>query len=210
MRTEWTKKSLVEFEDKVGEMFERGEIHAPVHLSGGNEDDLITIFRRISPVDWVFSTHRNHYHYLLKGGDPDTLLKELRGERDGLNGGCARSMNICDPGIKFYTSAIVAGNCAIAAGVALGLQRAGVDDHVWCFLGDGAEDSGHFVEAVRFAEGRCLPITFVIEDNSYSVDSKQTDRWVMWRNAFAESPIVEVYGYNRTRPHVGIGKHVTF
>ena len=64
----WTKTKLMNFEKSIADDFERGKINCPLHLCGGNEDQLIEIFKDIDEEDYVFSTHRNHYHYLLKGG----------------------------------------------------------------------------------------------------------------------------------------------
>ena len=204
----WTKDDLVEYEQGISELFEAGFINAPVHLSGGNEDQLISIFSNIKTRDFVFSTHRNHYHYLLKGGDPEALAREIQGFYNGLCKGQGRSMNVYDTSINFYTSAIVGGNCAIAVGVALSLKKKKRKAHVWCFLGDGAEDSGHFMESARFALARRLPVTFVIEDNDLSVYSTKADRWK--GNSVFNAPNVLRYRYERTRPHVGTGKWVTF
>jgi len=59
------KKDLIDFEKKVQKVYEAGEINAPVHLSGNNEDQLIGIFKKIDKDDWVFSNWRNHYHALF-------------------------------------------------------------------------------------------------------------------------------------------------
>ena len=204
----WTKELLIEYENGVKMRFEEGLIHCPVHLSGGNEDNLISIFEFIKPEDYVIATHRNHYHYLLKGGDPLKLDDEMAGKETGINQGHARSMNICDPSIKFFTTAIVAGGCAIACGVALGLKKEKSTSHVYCFLGDGAEDSGHFMEAVRFGLARELPITFILEDNDFSTDSTKKDRWHGYSPITGDNVIR--YTYTRRYPHVGIGKRITF
>lgn len=122
-------------------------------------------------------------------------------------------MHIYDKDLRFYTSAIVGGGCAIAAGLGLSIKKNFPDvskkrPMVWCFLGDGAEDSGHFVEALRFVTSRQLPVTFVIEDNDFAVDSTKKDRWHLF------SPItgnnVVRYNYHRVFPHVGIGKNISF
>jgi pyruvate dehydrogenase E1 component alpha subunit len=204
----WTTKRLQEFEEHVIKLFEKGKARCPIHLSGGNEDELITLFSSIKKKDYVFSTHRNHYHYLLKGGNPDKLIDEIMGKKSGICKGNGRSMNVYDPSINFYTSAIVGGGCAIAVGVALALKKKKSKAHVWCFLGDGAEDQGHFVEAVRFALARQLPLTFIIEDNDASVDSTKQERWHNHRELTALNIIR--YSYTRKYPHVGIGKHVQF
>lgn len=198
-----TKQFLLDFEASVAKEFEQGNINCPVHLSGGNEDELIEIFQSILPDDYVISTHRNHYHYLLKGGNPETLISELKGEKSGCCLGQGRSMHLYDPNINFYTSAIVAGGCAIACGLGLAGKR------TFCFIGDGAEDSGHFFEAVRFVEGRNLPVCFVIEDNGLAVESSANDRWGDYKPFYSSDKILR-YSYKRIYPHVGIGKFVGF
>ena len=39
----FTKKDLIDFEEKIVSLWEDGQIRAPVHLSNGNEDELIEI-----------------------------------------------------------------------------------------------------------------------------------------------------------------------
>ena len=203
----WTKEKLIKFEDEVKSLFEQGKINAPVHLSGGNEDQLITIFETIKPKDYVLSTHRNHYHYLLKGGKPSVLLNEILGKPTGCCKGKGRSMHIYDRRLNFFTSAIVGGCCAIAVGIALGLKKRKSKAHVWCFVGDGGEDTGAFMTSVRFGLGRRLPLTFIIEDNDLAVESTKKDRWHNY-SAF-NAPNVLRYSYKRKYPHVGVGKHVS-
>lgn len=212
METPWTKESLIAFEDEVTSLFERGDCNCPLHLCGGNESELIEIFKQVKPEDYVFSSWRNCYHYLLKGGNKQKYLDELKGLPSGVCRGQGRSMHIYDTSINFYTSAIVGGHCAIAVGVALGLKKQfpnkAIRPHVWVFCGDGCEDSGHFIEAVRFANARDLAMTFVMEDNDLAIDSTKQDRW---HNYYPiNSRNILRYSYTRTRPHVGIGKHVSF
>lgn len=213
MKTKWTPKLLDEFEAQVAQEFLDGKINAPLHLSGGNSSELCSIFELINSHDWVVSTHRNHFHYLLKGGDGDKLLNELRGLSDGVCGGRGRSMHVFDASINFLTSAIVGGGVAIACGITMAIAKENPDPqkvrpHVWCFVGDGAEDSGHFIEAVRFADARKLPITFVIEDNDLSIDISKEDRWKCWQGVVCTNIIR--YNYVRKYPHVGVGQHVSF
>jgi pyruvate dehydrogenase E1 component alpha subunit len=196
---------------EVKKQFEEGKINCPIHLSGGNEEHLISLFQIISEEDYIVSTHRNHYHYLLKGGNPDVLMAEIRGEEKGCCKGKGRSMHIYDPSINFYSSAIIAGGCAIAVGIALGIKKRFPEStakrpYVWCLLGDGAEDSGHFIEAVRFGVSRQLPLTFVVEDNDYAVESTKAERWHNFTPINATNIIR--YNYYRIFPHVGVDKFV--
>lgn len=186
--------TLVSFEKRIVDLFEEGKIPYPIHLSGGNERELIAIYREIQPGDYIFSTHRSHYHYLLAGGPAAEL------ERMILAGD---SMHVFDRTINFLTSAIVAGAPAIAVGVALGLKRQGSKAKVWCFAGDGAEDEGHFYEAVRYVDGHGLPCVFIIEDNDRSVETPKVERH--GTSTLRWPACVRRYSYTPTFPHVGTG-----
>ena len=123
-----------------------------------------------------------------------------------------RYRHIFDRRLNFISSAIVAGGCAIAVGIALGIKKAYkgrlVKPHVWCFVGDGGEDAGRFVEAARFGYARQLPLTFVLEDNDLSIESSKKLRWHNYLPI--RSPNIVAYDYKRTYPHVGVGRWITF
>ncbi len=189
------EQDLIAFESEIADLFDQGKIPYLTHFSGGNEDKLIEIFRQIKKGDYVFSTHRSHYHYLLSGGSPKELRKKI------LNG---KSMFVFDRKLNFFSSSIVAGTPAIAAGVALAIKKKGSQNKVWCFVGDGSEDEGHFYEAVRYVDGWNLPCTFVIEDNDRSVDTPKKERYgnskMVWPKCVLR------YEYKPTYPHTGTGK----
>lgn len=187
---------LIAFELEIAEAFEAKKIKAPVHLSGGNEEQLIKIFKRIESVDWVFSTYRSHYHALLHG-IPKTWIKS-----EILSG---RSMTLSHPGYKFFSSAIVGGILPIAVGVAEAIKRKEKTNKVWCFVGDMASRMGVFHEAFTYSSGHDLPIKFVIEDNGLSTDTPTVEAWGKGHGA----EIIR-YEYNRTWPHVNTGKWVNF
>ena len=52
------KESLINFEMEVAETFNSAKIKAPIHLHGGNESQLIEIFKDIKKEDRVFSSWR--------------------------------------------------------------------------------------------------------------------------------------------------------
>lgn len=186
-----TKQELIDFESRIAELYRQGELPFLFHLSGGNEDQLIEIFKEINEGDYVLSTHRNHYHALLHGIPPNELEEKIK------NG---RSMFIFDRKRNFFTSAIIGGTPAIAAGIALALKRKGSKQKVWCFVGDGIEDTGHLWEAARYVDGHELPCTFIIEDNNRSVTTSKEERW-----GKAVDPVfpacVRKYKYEITYPH---------
>lgn len=192
-----TTSSLVEFEKVVVNLWEDGELPFLMHLCGGNEEQLINIFKEIKSGDWVLSTHRSHYHYLLAGGSPDKLLEIIKR---------GKSMFVFDKEINFLTSSIVGGMATIAVGIAMSLVK--TPNSVWCFCGDAAVDEGSFFEAVRYVCNNDLPCYFVVEDNDRSVNSSKVDRHGYDDIEKILEPFkyhVVYYKYNPTYPHAGSG-----
>ena len=191
------KQELMQFEDEIRDIFLDGQIRAPIHLSRGNEDQLIEIFQLIKPSDWIFSTHRSHYHALLHGIDRGWLKQEI------LEG---RSMHIMNAEHRFMTSSIVCGCVPIAIGVAMGLKRDKSESYVWCFVGDMAAETGIFMECTKYAAGQHLPITFVVEDNGLSTNTPTQEVW----GEEPGTPNIFRYTYQREFPHINAGQWVTF
>jgi len=105
-----TKEQLIAFEDDIAECFNNAMIKAPIHLYYGNEEQMIDIFKKVQPEDWVFCTWRSHYQCLLKGVPQEQIKKDI------LEG---KSITLCYPEYNVYSSAIVTGNIPIATGMAL-------------------------------------------------------------------------------------------
>lgn len=195
----WDSAGLKQFERKMADHWESGKVRGPIHLSGGNEDQLIEIGKRIKNTDWVFSTWRSHYHALIKGVPSEWLEQEI------LEG---RSITIVSPEHRFYASAIVGAIIPIATGVALSNQKEGKDDKVWCFIGDMAFETGGFYEMHKYAKNYNLPIVFVVEDNGVSTNTPTSETW---NNIKREIPNDVVwYEYKKEWPHYGTGKWVIF
>jgi TPP-dependent pyruvate/acetoin dehydrogenase alpha subunit len=152
------------------------DIYCPTHLSLGHESVAVEIGAYIKPKDWLFSTHRNHHHYIAKGGSEDLLWKEIMGEADGLNKGFAGSQGITDRTINFHASAIVGGLIGVAAGVAFAVKLDGGSAVAVCCVGDAASEQGVFWETLNFAALNSLPLIFVCENNGKSVDAQLWER----------------------------------
>lgn len=182
----------------MAERFARGEIKAPLHLAGGNENSLIAIFQPIRDEDWVLCSWRSHYHCLLKG------VPEIQVRNAILAG---RSIALCFPDYRVLSSAIVGGICPIAVGLAWAIKRRKGKEQVYCFVGDMTACAGIYTECKRYAGGHDLPIHFVVENNGVSVCTDTKQAWGIPKSFRARS---EGYDYELTRPHVGIGKHVVF
>lgn len=196
---EHTKEDLITFENLIASHWESGKVRGPIHLSGGNEDELIEIFKRVKKTDWVFSTWRSHYHALLKGICPVWLEEQI------LNG---KSITIVNKDEKFYSSAIVASIIPIAVGVALSNKKNNVSDNVWCFIGDMAFETGTFYEMYKYSKCYDLPINFVIEDNGVSTNTPTIETWNGVKKEIPNDVIW--YDYKKIWPHYGTGKWVIF
>lgn len=194
-----TREDMIAFEADIAACFNRGEIRAPVHLAGGNEDDLLKIFQNVRAEDWVCTTWRSHYHCLLKGVPPERLKADIL---------AGKSITLNYPEHRIVSSAIVGGTLPIALGLAWSIKRAGGTERVWVFLGDMATRGGMFSECSRYAIGHRLPISFVIEDNGRSVC---TDTRAVWGNdARLDEPRYLRYEYTLPWPHSGAGKRIEF
>jgi TPP-dependent pyruvate/acetoin dehydrogenase alpha subunit len=191
-----TEQDLIDFEDGIVELFNAGKLPYPIHFSGGNETQLIEIFKDIEPEDWVFSTWRSHYHALLKGMPPSVLREKII---------AGQSMHIMDRNLGFFSSSIVGGTCSIAAGVAFSIKRRYRTNHVWIFIGDAALDEGSSYEAIRYVDSLNLPCTFIVEDNGLSVDTPKLSRFA---KDFVWPACVVRYPYDRVWPHCQTGKFV--
>ena len=192
------KKFLIEFEEDIKKIYEKGKIRAPIHLSGNNEDILIKIFKKIKKNDWVFSTWRSHYHALLKNIPPEWLKKEI------ISG---RSMGIINIKYKFFSSAIVGGIIPIALGVAKSISIKKTKSKVWVFIGDMTFETGIFHECYKYAKNHKLPLNFIVEDNNMSTNTPTNKVWIK------KSPIphdVTYYKYKRKFPHHGTGGWILF
>ena len=177
-----TPADLIAFEADIAREFDAGHIHAPVHLSGGNEAQLIDIFREVKPTDWVCSTHRSHYHALLKGIQPAEVKRQIM---------AGKSMFISSPEHRFISSAIVGGMLPIACGLAYAGER------VWVFIGDMCASTGAFQDAVKFADHRNLDLHLVIEDNFLSTNTPTDAAW----GPLKSTVDTRCYEYDRTYAH---------
>ena len=195
-----TREELIAFEDEIAALFNAGRIPHPVHLSNGNEDALIAIFKTIRRDDWVCGSWRMHYQCLLHGVPPEKLKAAIM---------CGRSIALCFPEHRIVSSAIVGGILPIALGIALGIKRRSGTERVWCFLGDMTAEGGMFHECWKYARNHDLPIRWVIEDNDISVCTPTSAVW-NGKTYWDGEPDIERYVYRSRYPHAGAGTRVQF
>jgi pyruvate dehydrogenase E1 component alpha subunit len=207
-----TKDQLISFENKIGDLFNQGQIKAPIHLYSGNEDIMIEVFKDIDiENDWVCCTWRNHYQGLLKGIPEDILQENI------MNG---KSMVMNLPEYKFICSSIVGGIPSIAAGIAFAIKHQNKNNKVWCWVGDMSAETGAFHEAYKYSVNHNLPIIFIVEDNKKSVCTPTPDIWnrdqpyylnSKYEGGILKQPNLYYYQYTNDKyPHAGAGMRVQF
>jgi TPP-dependent pyruvate/acetoin dehydrogenase alpha subunit len=197
------EKKLINFETKIGNLFNQKKIKAPIHLYSGNEKHIIKIFKKIKKNDWVLCSWRSHYQCLLKGV-PEKKLEEsiLKGN----------SIALTFPKYKILSSAIVGGNLPISTGIALALKMKKSKNKVYCFIGDMTSETGIAHECIKFSKNFNLPIVFIVEDNNFSVCTETRWAWGSKKITYENknSKFLKYYKYKNKYPHAGSGKRIQF
>jgi len=197
----YTPQQLRDFETEIGECFKQKLIRATIHLYDGNEEAMINIFKNIKETDWIFCSWRSHYQCLLKGVPQERLKADIL---------AGRSISLCYPEYRIFSSAIVGGIIPIANGMAFDLKRKKSKDRVWCFIGDMTSETGCFDENYRYALHHFLPITWIVEDNNKSVCTDTRKVWNTQLLSYSYKAGVIHYQYQSKYPHAGVGERINF
>ncbi len=158
------------FEEKVDELFMRGEVHGTTHLSIGEEATPVGALAALRSDDYITSTHRGHGHCIAKGADLNLMEAELLGRETGYCRGRGGSMHIADvQSGNLGANGVVGGGIPIATGVGLSMKLQGLDRICLCFFGDGASNEGTFHESINLAATWDLPVVYLCENNQYGL-----------------------------------------
>ena len=198
------KKDLILFEEEIATLFNSGKIRAPVHLYKGNEEKIINVFENIRKNDWVFCSWRSHYQCLLKGVPAKEVKKEIL---------AGRSISLCFPKYKIFSSALVGGVLPISVGTAMSIKyRKEKDSKVYCFMGEMTSETGIAHECIKYSRNFKLPIHFIVEDNEKSVCTNTRKAWNQKKLTYEgySDDYVTYYHYKLKYPHAGAGKRVQF
>jgi len=186
LREAYRRMTLIrEFEDTLHEEFSAGNIPGFVHLYAGEEASGVGVCLHLDDRDAIASTHRGHGHCIAKGCDPNAMMLEIFGKKDGLCGGKGGSMHIADLSKGMMgANGIVGGGPPLICGAALSAKTLGTGGVAIAFIGDGASNQGTTFESYNLAKVWNLPAIFIVEDNGYaestasewSVGGTQLDR----------------------------------
>jgi TPP-dependent pyruvate/acetoin dehydrogenase alpha subunit len=154
------------FEEKVHDLFLRGDVYGSTHLCIGMEAVGVGVISALEERDRVACTYRGHGHVIALGSSPAGLMAELTGRLNGTCGARAGSMNVVDLEHRLIGCfGIVGGSLAAATGAALSLKRHG--GVAVAFFGDGTANQAYFHECINFAKVMSLPVVYVCENNQY-------------------------------------------
>jgi pyruvate dehydrogenase E1 component alpha subunit len=130
-----------EFEDRVSALDRQGKIQGGVYSGKGQEAVVVGVCHELKPEDWIFPLHRDLGAFLVKGADPNRLMAQIFGKRDGFSKG---------------------------VGTAYKFKIRQEDRVAIAFFGEGASSRGDVHEAMNFAGIYKLPVVFLCENNFYA------------------------------------------
>jgi len=162
------------FEDRIVDLYARGEVPGLAHLYIGEEAVAAGICGALRDDDYITSTHRGHGHVIAKGAKLKPMMAELFGKRSGYCKGKGGSMHISDMNIGIMgANGIAGGGLPIATGAGWSAKWRGTDQVTVCFFGDDSSNNGTFHESLNLASLYKLPVIFVCENNLYGLSTCQ-------------------------------------
>lgn len=157
------------FEEAVQRLVKRGELPGSIHLSIGQEAQVVGSCIALSPQDYMTGTHRSHGHPIGKGADLGRLMAEILGRRDGVCRGKGGSMHLADFSVgSLGESGVIGSGLPVITGAALAAKRLGNGRVALGFFGDGGANQGVLYECLNMAALWNLPVVYLCENNFYA------------------------------------------
>ncbi|MFH1489769.1 MAG: thiamine pyrophosphate-dependent dehydrogenase E1 component subunit alpha [Pseudomonadota bacterium] len=169
-----TMLTIRRFEERVVDMFARGQVPGFIHAYIGEEAVAAGVCAALRKDDYITSTHRGHGHVIARGADLNRMMAELCGKRAGYCKGKGGPMHIADMSLGILgANAVVGSGLPIAVGAGLSAKRRGTDQVAVSFFGDAASNIGSFHESLNLASVWKLPVLFICENNLYGISVSQ-------------------------------------
>jgi acetoin:2,6-dichlorophenolindophenol oxidoreductase subunit alpha len=201
------------FEETVTELARKGDLPGSVHVSIGQEGEIVGACTALRVDDYMIGNHRSHGHPIGKGAELKPLMAELLGKATGVCKGKGGSMHLADFSIgSLGETSIVGSGIPVTTGAALGAKMQGTDRVALCFFGDGASNEGSFHEGLNLASVWKLPAIFLCENNGYGATTSTLEvlsvRDVASRAVGYDMPGVVVDGQDAIAVHEAVGEAV--
>ena len=172
-----TMKRIRTFEERVSELFIKGETAGTMlHLSIGEEIAATSVGKAMKDDDTFTTNHRGHGIFIGRGGDPNKMMAEIAGKKDGYCKGKGGSMHIADMKLGHLgANAIVGGGIPTVVGASLSYKYLKEERVSVAFFGDGAMQQGILYESMNMAALWKLPVIFCCVNNQYGMGTKIDD-----------------------------------
>ena len=158
------------FEERAGQLYGMGLIGGFCHLYIGQEAVVVGMQAAIEDGDQVITGYRDHGHMLACGMDPNGVMAELTGRRDGYSRGKGGSMHMFSIEKQFFGGhGIVGAQVSLGAGLAFANRYRQNDRVSLTYFGDGAANQGQVYESFNMAALWKLPVVFIVENNQYAM-----------------------------------------
>ena len=169
-----TMKRIRTFEERVSELFIKGESAGTMlHLSIGEELGPTSVGAAMMENDTFTTHHRGHGIFVARGGDPNKMLAEIAGKKDGYCKGKGGSMHIADMKLGHLgANAIVGGGIPTVVGAGMSYKYLKEERVSVAFFGDGAMQQGILYESMNMASLWKLPVVFCCINNQYGMGTK--------------------------------------
>jgi len=169
-----TMKRIRTFEERVSELFIKGESAGTMlHLSIGEELGPTSVGAAMMENDTFTTHHRGHGIFVARGGDPNKMLAEIAGKKDGYCKGKGGSMHIADMQLGHLgANAIVGGGIPTVVGAGMSYKYLKEERVSVAFFGDGAMQQGLLYESMNMASLWKLPVVFCCINNQYGMGTK--------------------------------------
>lgn len=169
-----TMKRIRTFEERVSELFIKGESAGTMlHLSIGEELGPTSVGAAMMKNDTFTTHHRGHGIFVARGGDPNKMLAEIAGKKDGYCKGKGGSMHIADMQLGHLgANAIVGGGIPTVVGAGMSYKYLKEERVSVAFFGDGAMQQGILYESMNMASLWKLPVVFCCINNQYGMGTK--------------------------------------
>ncbi len=158
------------FEEKAAEAYALGKIGGFCHLYIGQEAVAVGAIHALRKDDYVMTAYREHVHALQCGIEPNAVMSELYGRRDGCSKGKGGSMHMFSAENNYLGGhGIVGAQVPLALGVAWKIKYAKEDRVMQVYLGEAAVNQGAFHEALNMAALWKLPLIVIVENNRFGM-----------------------------------------
>lgn len=155
---------------KMHEAVKTGKIRSSFHTPYGQEAIDVGVINAMRKTDWFAPSHRDQIASIMRL-DPYQYICEIFGKADGVQKGINFDFHANDfgNGRILPPDGLLGSICPTYTGFAWARRKAGYDDVVVIFLGDGAFSEGACYEAMNLAALYQAPVVIIVENNGWAM-----------------------------------------